>query len=114
MSDTDADALETAVLRIIGRSVAVGECYEWLGAFNSGGRPVIRWRGRTELVARLVLRWALGRPIAPRMLACHTCDNPACVRPEHLEEGTHSRNLRDAWARTRRMRPRSFTAEREG
>jgi len=43
--------------------------------------------------------WALtlklGRPIAPGKETCHTCDNPLCMEPEHLWEGTRAENLQD-------------------
>jgi hypothetical protein len=34
-------------------------------------------------------------PISPGMLVCHRCDNPPCIRPEHLFLGTQRQNLLD-------------------
>lgn len=31
----------------------------------------------------------------------HTCDNPACVNPEHLVIGTQADNVQDMWERKR-------------
>jgi len=31
----------------------------------------------------------------------HLCDNPSCVRPSHLKEGTHKENIRDAATKQR-------------
>jgi hypothetical protein len=40
-------------------------------------------------------------PIPAGMLVMHTCDQPACVRPNHLTLGTHLDNQRDKWAKGR-------------
>lgn len=50
---------------------------------------------------RFALQLALGRPIAPGMFACHTCDNPPCCNPSHLFEGTHQDNVDDRQAKGR-------------
>jgi hypothetical protein len=42
-----------------------------------------------------VLEAKLGRDLRPGSGALHTCDNPACIRPDHLFEGTTQDNMRD-------------------
>ena len=42
-------------------------------------------------------------PIPEGKVVRHVCDNPRCVRPEHLELGTQSDNIKDAWDRGRRL-----------
>lgn len=39
--------------------------------------------------------------ISPGMHVCHTCDNPLCVNPTHLYEGTDADNTRDKIVRGR-------------
>lgn len=36
---------------------------------------------------------------------CHTCDNPCCVKPDHLFLGTHSENMIDAYNKGRKILP---------
>jgi hypothetical protein len=52
---------------------------------------------------RVALEEKLGRPIRPGMFACHHCDNPPCVNPEHLYEGTPADNTRDMMTRGRQV-----------
>lgn len=43
-------------------------------------------------------------PVPPGTVICHHCDNPACVRPDHLFAGTHADNVRDKVAKGRQAR----------
>lgn len=48
------------------------------------------------------LSWELAAGESPgKALVCHRCDNPACVRPDHLFLGTARDNFRDCLAKGR-------------
>lgn len=79
------------------------ECWEWTAkSKNNFGYGVFHPRKPETVGAhRFSLALKLGRPITPGPFACHTCDNPPCVNPKHLYEGTSQDNVDDAVARQR-------------
>lgn len=66
-----------------------------------GYPPLKTINGKRIRVSRLVLEHKLGRSIKPGCFACHSCDNPLCINPEHLWEGTAADNLKDAISKGR-------------
>lgn len=70
-------------------------CWIWTGALDHCGYGLIFWLGKPRRAHRISLQFKLSRAIREGMLALHNCDNPPCVRPEHLYEGTHADNGRD-------------------
>lgn len=75
-------------------------CVEYEGTRNSGGYGVLaRPVHGSRLAHRAALAEKLGRPVEG--VVRHACDNPPCVNPEHLDEGTPAQNVDDAWRRGR-------------
>jgi hypothetical protein len=71
-------------------------CHEWPRPRGVRGYHVlIQISHKRYKVHRLALERKLGRPIKPWRLAIHDCDNPSCVNPAHLREGTHKDNTQD-------------------
>lgn len=75
-------------------------CWEFTGYRSNGYGQVGTGPGTIELAHRVVYRELVG-PIGDGMLVCHRCDNPPCVRPDHLFQGTITDNNRDASAKFR-------------
>lgn len=77
-------------------------CWEWTGYLSRGyGRLRLNDKRRSRVMAHR-FSWELHRgPIPGGMLVCHHCDNPRCVRPDHLFIGTHSDNSLDSVAKGR-------------
>lgn len=81
------------------------ECWEWVGASANRGTKGrnygVFWLGGKLEVSHRV-SWVMERgPIPPGMLVCHRCDNPPCVRPDHLFLGTPTDNMQDMIAKGR-------------
>src|SRR5437867_4194449 len=67
-------------------------CWEWTGSTDR--RYGELWfNGRTEKAHRVA--WILTHGTEPPGQVCHRCDNPRCVRPDHLFLGSMSDNIND-------------------
>ncbi|MEU9067340.1 HNH endonuclease [Streptomyces sp. NPDC048306] len=73
-------------------------CHPWTGR-TSYGRGKFGARKDGKRVQYVATRWlmehVLGRELKPDEVVRHKCDNPICVRREHLEMGTAADNARD-------------------
>lgn len=75
-------------------------CWEWQGTIDGYGYGVIDLNRKRYRAHVLALEFD-GRPVQRGQIACHHCDNPRCVRPDHLYPGTAADNARDASVRGR-------------
>ena len=79
-------------------------CWEWIASKNmSGYGQIMMPGGRPMLASRFAMLITHGT-IPDGYDVLHQCDNPPCVRPDHLKFGTHTDNMREMVARKRRLR----------
>lgn len=76
-------------------------CWNFTGSKDSKGYGKVRRGGVLTGAHRYALSETLGRPIAPGRVVMHSCDNPSCINPQHLSEGTQSQNMRDCISKGR-------------
>lgn len=82
-------------------------CWLWVGSTNQNGYGRLSRGGRgSGLVAahRFSYERTYG-PVPPDKEVLHKCDNPPCVRPDHLFVGTQQVNMDDMASKGRRKAP---------
>lgn len=82
---------------------SIGRCLEWSGYRDRKGYGQLRHAGRTRFAHRVAWSAANG-PIPDGLCVLHRCDNPSCVRADHLFLGTNADNVRDRDAKGRTPR----------
>ena len=100
--------------RLDERIVRTDSCWIWTGAKAGRGLyPVIRDENHVQIrVSRLMLELS-GKPRpSSKHVACHVCDNPSCVNPDHLFWGTTQENALDASRKGRSNIPRGEHLEK--
>lgn len=89
-----------------------GDCWDWIGA--TPGKYGVFCIGKANFGAhRVAYLLAFGKDPGA-LLVCHSCDNPHCVRPDHLFLGTSADNIEDRNSKGRQPKfaPGSRTGER--
>lgn len=66
-------------------------CWEWLGRKDKKGYGGF---GKNSVAYRYSFEY-FKRPRAKGKVIRHLCNNPSCVNPSHLEEGTYLENTND-------------------
>jgi len=78
-----------------------GICWEWKGQKGLDGYGYYLLTLGERSAHRISFVIAYGRAIQKGNYICHRCDNPSCVRPDHLFEGTPQDNNLDCIAKGR-------------
>lgn len=78
-------------------------CWEWIGVRMWLDYGTVRIDGKILRAHRVMWRLVNG-DIPDNMMVCHKCDNPPCVRPDHLFLGTAKDNSDDCHSKGRGSR----------
>jgi hypothetical protein len=89
----------------VARTDDLFSCWEWQGPLSHSGYGQMNMGRRGSRMPAHRFSWELHYgPIPECLFCCHHCDNPICVRPDHLFLGTLQENLADMRAKGREAR----------
>jgi len=74
------------------------ECWPWKDGLQKNGYGYLSVGGRAGKdlpVHRIAKTLSMGEEIPTGQVVMHSCDNPPCCNPSHLESGTQSDNIKD-------------------
>jgi hypothetical protein len=80
------------------------DCWIWTGETNRGYGVCYPHGPRPQKAHRIAYALTYG-DFDPKLFVCHRCDNPSCVRPDHLFLGTATENNADRAAKGRTTHP---------
>lgn len=90
-----------------------GKCWIWPWSKSKDGHGRINTGKRRTTAHRHAFELHHNVTLASDLVVRHSCDNPACINPEHLLLGHHVDNVRDMDARGRRFMIISFEQRKE-
>jgi hypothetical protein len=84
------------------------ECWIWKAAVDQNGYGRFQI-GRSNLRSHRASYIIYKGSIPDSMHILHSCDNPACVNPQHLKADTNLQNQHEAWMRDRKYAVRKLS-----
>jgi hypothetical protein len=91
--------------RFVDKLAMSGECVVWTAAKYTKGYGAFKLKSYTLVQAhRAAFEFYHQRPVASGKILMHACDNPSCVNPLHLSEGTKADNNADMVAKNRQQK----------
>lgn len=108
---TDGVAARYLLWRIAQKTlVCPSGCWEWSGTSNAKGYGLVHlkrrsWPESTVSLHRLIYEICVEQ-IPEGFHVLHRCDNPSCLRPDHLFIGSNLDNIADKMAKGRHRSPR--------
>jgi hypothetical protein len=69
------------------------QCWEHINGKH--GYAKLSYKNKPYTAHRVALEIKFGRPIAPGLVARHSCHTRRCINPQHLSEGTQAENNQD-------------------
>ena len=91
--------LEERKERFFSRVKKTDGCWEWIGSKTGFGHG--RFYNGVKVVGAHRFSWALENGfenLKAGFHICHKCNNPSCVNPDHLYQGTPQQNADDCTA----------------
>jgi hypothetical protein len=97
----------------------LGPCWVWTGSVmrhrdgQNYGQLGFRWpNGSRRPIHAHVASFYIHTGSLPELHVLHRCDNPPCVNPNHLWEGTHKQNMYDMHRKGRAAKPMKEKVEK--
>jgi hypothetical protein len=93
--------IQTMEARFWAKVQKTSDCWLWTGGKSSGYGVLTKPKNAGKVYAHRYSYELHFGPFDPTLLVCHTCDNPFCVRPDHLFLGDQTANMRDMTSKGR-------------
>lgn len=97
--------------RIVDKFLVGDGCWEWTGAKSAGYGVFWDVRRHRNRRATYIMWELMVGPVPDGAWLLHHCDNPGCVRPDHLFLGAQKDNMRDCTEKGRNGGARSQAAK---